>query len=794
MRFKFVAVLGAAASLCVLLHQACAQQPVPATTGRVAGKVWDSSGAVIAGAQIEISNSAAHFKKSTVSDREGNFVVSGVPAGHCDLLASADGFAPVERHNLAVSAVAETTVSLTLAIAPATVSVHVNESSIAASSQQKVDSATLGRDRNTGEIVAEAPGVSLRANGQLASMPLLHGMGDERVKVVVDGATIGNSCPNHMNPPLSYSAPAKQTQVTVVAGIPPVSMGGDSLGGTIAVESALPVFAAKDEKLHEESSSTSFYRSNGENYGGSLTGWVSGPNLALGYTGSSATAGNYTDGSGHEITSTYAQTQDHLATLAAQAKGNLFILQGGYHHTPYEGFVNEKMDVVRNVATSLNLRWRRSLGPGVLDARVYWQNTFHNMNMGHDKSRFMTMWMPMNTHGRDIGYVVRYEAPLSARQTLRIGNDLHRFRLDDIWPTVPGTAPMMGPNPFISINDGRRLRMGTYGELASQWNPQWSTLFGLRNDTVWSNAGTVQGYSSMYAADATVFNAASRAHTDALLDLTALARFAPNATASFEFGYARKNRAPNLYERYAWSTFPMASFMIGWFGDAGFYVGNLALKPETGNTVSGTAAFRSHGPRELEVKATPYLTYIQDFVDVNQTGTKVYAMATLPKLQFANHDVRIAGGDLSGKATLWGGDGAKRGVLSGVGAWVRGTRTDTGKGLYQMMPLNLRLSFDEEWKGLVAGMGMEAVDSKSRLDPNRLEQATPGYTLFNLHASYRHGFLEANAGADNLFNRLYELPLGGLNYDDWQAGMRMNPILPVTGQGRSAFFALTARF
>ena len=40
--------------------------------------------------------------------------------------------------------------------------------------------------------------------------------------------------------------------MTVMAGITPVSMGGDSIGGTIAVESRPPVFASGSEQLHEE--------------------------------------------------------------------------------------------------------------------------------------------------------------------------------------------------------------------------------------------------------------------------------------------------------------------------------------------------------------------------------------------------------------------------------------------------------------------------------------------------------------------------------------------------------------
>ena len=74
-----------------------------------------------------------------------------------------------------------------------------------------------------------------------------------------------------------------------------------------------------------------------------------------------------------------------------------------------------------------------------------------------------------------------------------------------------------------------------------------------------------------------------------------MARYEPNPSAAYELGYARKTRSPNLYERYAWSTNMMASGMIGWFGDGNYYVGNVGLKPETANTVSGTASW--HGGR-----------------------------------------------------------------------------------------------------------------------------------------------------------------------------------------------------
>jgi iron complex outermembrane receptor protein len=598
-----------------------------------------------------------------------------------------------------------------------------------------------------------------------------------------------------MNPPLSYVAPSAVAEVTVMAGITPVSLGGDSLGGTIFIESRQPFFAGAGERLREEGSSTGFYRANGKNYGGFVSDWIASRNLGIGYTGSWASNDDYTDGSGHKVTSTYAQSTDHTVTLAAQGAGNFAAIQASLHHTPYEGFVNAQMDMVRNYAESLNLHYRKSLNHGVLDTHLFWQNAWHSMNIGHDKSTFpMPMNMPMNTHGSDVGYSVKLDLTLTDRHTLRLGNEIHRCVLDDRWPAVPGAAPMMGPNTFVNINDGRRIRLGTIAELVSKWNSQWTTLVGLRNDTVWTNAGQVQGYSDMYAMDADAFNALKRAHTNHNFDVTELARYEPNSESTFEFGYARKTRAPNLYERYAWSTNMMVSGMIGWFGDGNYYVGNVGLKPEIAHTISGTAILHNRARRVWEIKLTPFETHIQDYIDVNTLRTKMYGMSTFAQLRFANHNARIYGGDLSGNAVIWNSSNFGLGKVSGNAGWLHGERLDSSTPLYQMMPLNLRVAFDEELKGFTAGLGVQAVDRKSNVDPHRLEQTTPGYALINLNTGYHRRSLRVSAGADNLLNKDYKLPLGGVNFDDFMASMWMSQIKPLTGRGRSVSASLIVQF
>lgn len=62
------------------------------------------------------------------------------------------------------------------------------------------------------------------------------------------------------------------------------------------------------------------------------------------------------------------------------------------------------------------------------------------------------------------------------------------------------------------------------------------------------------------------FNERSHARTDVNFDMTALVRYRPDEIGSYDVGYSRKSRSPNLYERYSWTPGSMSS-MINWFGD-----------------------------------------------------------------------------------------------------------------------------------------------------------------------------------------------------------------------------------
>jgi iron complex outermembrane receptor protein len=647
---------------------------------------------------------------------------------------------------------------------------------------------------DTAKLLSDQPGVSLNTGGGMSSLPAIHGMADDRIKQLVDGMPITSACANHMNPAMSYAAPTNVASVGVIAGLTPVSMGGDSIAGTISVKSPAPVFSTTGKTLASGSLS-GFYRS--INHGSTVAAQanVASDSTSLSYSGSVDRASSYKDGHGNLVRDTLYRAENQQLTYAAKGQESQLVVKAGLQNIPYQGFVNQRMDMVGNRGKSLNADYQSNYSWGKLDARVYWQDTRHEMGFFTPEKTGM---MPMNTHGRDIGYALKAEVSLSQQDTLRIGNEFHRFRLDDWWPPVTG-SPMMSPNTYLNINNGRRDVFSLYAEEESKWDARWNSVLGLRGESVGMDTGDVQGYGCAMApcvADtnaAVAFNAVSHARRDSNYDLSALARYEADQTSSYEFGYARKTRSPNLYERYAWGVSQMAMNMTGWFGDVNGYVGNLNLKPEVANTLSATARLHEAGQKDWEIAVTPYYTYVQNYIGVNLLGTYVSGGSTFSNFQFVNHDAKIYGLDVSGKTKIWD-NSYGEGQLKIVAGWTRGTRTDTGGSLYHIMPFNVRTTLKQSLKSWTNALEMQYVAGKTHVDTLRNEPVTPGYTLVNLHSSYEMKNLRFDFGIDNLFNKFYYLPLGGVDYADWKANGLAGQIAPLAGPGRSVNAGMTVKF
>lgn len=711
------------------------------------------------------------------------------------------------------------------------------------------DASTLGSSRlapkrvktsDTASLLQDTPGISMYGAGGVSSLPAIHGLADDRLRIKVDGMDLISACGNHMNPPLSYIDPTSVGSVKVFAGITPVSIGGDSIGGAIIVDSPAPEFAQPGQGNLLKGEVGSFYRSNGNAVGGNVSATAASENISVTYRGSTARSDNYEAGGnfkaggpafiasapggpslrtstnyldGDEVGSTMYKTTNHALGVAMRQENHLLELKLGIQDIPYQGFPNQRMDMTANDSKQANLRYAGQYNWGTLQARLYHENTRHKMNFLEDKAfwyRGNAPGMPMDTEGKNTGAVIKADIPLSTRDLLRVGGEYQRYRFNDWW-IASGTGGM-SPNTFLSINDGERDRYALFGEWEARWNPQWMTLFGIRGETVKMDAGQVQGYNATYNNDATAFNNSDRSKTDNNWDMTALARYIPSANQTVEFGYARKTRSPNLYERFAWSTGGMAMNMINMVGDGNGYVGNVNLKPEVAHTLSATLDLHDAGQQSWGFKVTPYYTRVENFINARRcnatdgtgNGCNNAVQTTSNNFVFlksVNQDARLYGIDLSGYFPVASNTGVGTFTASGQVSYVRGkTTSGTHDDLYNIMPLNARLAITQNLGNWSNTAEVVMVDNKKDVSDIRNEIETHGYGLLNLRSSYTWKQARFDIGVDNVFDRLYFHPLGGAYTGQ---GITMPPGAgtgypvhgtAVAGMGRSLYAGVNVKF
>ncbi len=667
---------------------------------------------------------------------------------------------------------------------------------------------------DTARLLDGQPGLSFYGAGGVSSLPAIHGMADDRVRVKVDGMDLISACANHMNPPLSYIDPSSVGTVRVYAGIAPVSVGGDSIGGTIQVNSQAPEFAREGQGTLVKGQAGGLYRSNGNARGVNLMTLIASESLSMMYSGSTVRSDNYTAArdfkvagpaatgrgwlDGNEVGSSFYRSDNQAIGVAMRRDNHLLELKLGLQEIPYQGFPNQRMDMTGNNSKQANLHYTGQYRWGVLEARAYNENTHHRMNFLDDKQFIYgtAPGMPMETRGRNTGAVVKADIDLSDRDILRLGSEYQRYRLSDWW-SASGTGGM-SPNTFWNINDGQRDRLDVFAEWEARWNPQWASQFGIRNETVKMNTGPVQGYntSATYLATAAAFNALDRQRTDNNIDVTALARYTPDTSRSFEAGYAAKTRSPNLYERYTWSTkSTMVLNMNNWFGDGNGYVGNPDLKPEVAHTLSVSGNWHDDMQQAWEMKVSPYYTRVENYIDAVACPTCALRTDGFVNLSLANQTARLYGADVSGRMSLARSADYGNFSTSGVLNYVNGKNLTTGDNLYNIMPLNLRLAVEQRVGNWTNSIETRLVAAKTKVEAVRKEMKTGGYGLLNLYSSYAWKQARLDVGLENALNKFYAYPLGGAYVGQGATmGTGVAYGTPVPGMGRSFNTNLTVKF
>lgn len=625
--------------------------------------------------------------------------------------------------------------------------------------------------RDSASMLEGAPGAAVTRNGSQTGIVQLRGLGGDRVNIQIDGMHITPACPNHMDPPMHYITAGGMGSLEVIAGIAPVSLGGDSIAGSVIANSAEPQFGSGDgmELFGKVGASYS-----GANNGSAmlLRAGTANERNSIAYTGEKQ-VGNDLKFPGGTVKDSAYELVRHDLTLAGKTGNGMLRLDLGRHESHNAGTPALPMDMIKDEANKAALSYNGQYAFGEVGAKIYRHEITHLMDNYSLRDLSSGMLAPATSN--DTGYQVNATLPRGSN-TYRMGMEY----LNNDFDSYAQSSTLAPASLKDIIRNGKRSRMGVFGEWEANMGEQWQTLLGLRSDMVSSNADAITHLGmappAPVTADAAAFNAGNRDITDRDYDVVAQARYRASDSRDYEIAVARKTRSPNLVERYIWSPTNASAGMA----DNRSYMGNLELKPEVSSQISIGANWHAEG---WNIKPGLFYNRVSDYI---QGVAGLYA-ANPAVLKYSNINAELYGMD--GSWQYRASDDLK---LGGTVSYVRGMRTDVSDNLYRIAPLRASINGEYATRKWMHRAEWLVAASQDKVSAFNAETETGGYAIVNLRTRYQvQKNFNVSAGLENLFDRYYADHLGGINR---VAGSDVAVGQHIPGAGRFGYVAMDYTF
>ena len=176
--------------------------------GTVSGELTDSSGAVVQGAKVTLTDQAKGFTFNATSDSSGRYFFASIPPGVYSVSAEMQGFAKGVQNGLKVNVSENATANITLHVAAATQTVQVEAQTQALATEDAVTGQVINRrfinnlplvDRYVMDLTYLAPGVT-SMDDQCPNCGgtnfVSNGSRGATADILMDGASITNFEPN----------------------------------------------------------------------------------------------------------------------------------------------------------------------------------------------------------------------------------------------------------------------------------------------------------------------------------------------------------------------------------------------------------------------------------------------------------------------------------------------------------------------------------------------------------------------------------------------------------------------
>ncbi len=590
----------------------------------------------------------------------------------------------------------------------------------------------------TGALLSTLPGVAAIRRGGCGLDPVVRGLKEDRVNVLVDGTRLYNACPSRMDPPTMYVAPWSLESIEVIKGPYSVTRGPGGLGGTVE----LKTHTLAGSQRREVSGSLGYDTVRRGQRLEAAVGAARGP-WDWAATAGSQVSHDYNAGDGTTVPADF-RALDAALNVGYTAAPGRFGLSFATHLDDHVDYPALPMDAREASSYRYGLSLDQEAPRGRLTAyhgKLYWNRVNHTMD-NFDRPASATMAMETRSDADTVGGRVELDLAL-AGGTLALGADGYRLARD---ANRRMTMVMSGMGRRMKLwPDAVARDLGLFAEVGRPLSERLTLRLGVRADWIHSEARAGDGDSGL--AGQTVRDtfvlangpeAAQLSRSDLEIGGNVRLGYRPDGRWELYTAVGTAARAPDATERYAV------------FGPApgGWRVGNPALTDER-SLEADLGARGTTGPLSLD--ASLFVNRVDNYVLVHLLPT-IPTPDGAPLKGYTNLD----------HATLWGGElaatwavGDAWQVAAGA-SYTEGSNGDDGTPLPEIAPLTGRVEvrYDDPDGRLWASAGCDWAAPQTRADAGFGEDDSPGYALVDLGAGWQiNDHLQLTARVANLLDR-----------------------------------------
>jgi iron complex outermembrane receptor protein len=599
----------------------------------------------------------------------------------------------------------------------------------------------------TERLLENISGIDLISRGNFAQEPVLRGMSDGQINVMINGMRIYGACTDRMDPATSYIEPNNLKSLQVCTG-PGFGNCGAAIGGGLNADlrQAMP-----DAGKKWSGSIGTGYETNAaaRQFLGNLQ--YSSKRFAFSLDGIYRKAGDYTPGGNKEENIAKLGEWTTQNGFSVDGKGRINFSQYGKwnahanasyrlntHHSLNVDYLQDQANNVGYPALTMDVRSAKSKTASLSDeynnsdkALYYWQSRIYYSDIDHamDNSKRpmdempMQMMMSMTGHSQTAGAYTQLYWKAAPGQVIKTRLETYTNRWHADMTMIMDGDTMDMPMYRLTIPDAQRTDASLDVSDEIHLGDTWHVSPGIHTEY----AG-----SSNHGKTFLLYNA--------YVDLS----YHPESPLGFDLKLARAMRAPTLKELYANYLYNRV--------DGYDYVGNPDLKKESSFNTEVNFSYRQ---KEFEavVKGFGYFfqNYIAGFVQpadsaMNPGAVGVKQYGNIPK-------AHIAGVSLEARWYL-----SAKFVFSSNTTWLQG-KDELGNYLPMMTPLksiNTLRYTPGTWRFFVEGVSAAAQNKTSAFYG---ETHTPGFFIANAgvdkSVDLHRGQLILGLACNNIGNSYY---------------------------------------